>query len=348
MADWQEIAVAFEQQAVACDRLGSPFTAYLCTCLPSLLADDPVLGAALAAWPADPVESALALRLCGALHRLVRSGRVPDLAALYPPAASTGPALDRALAASAETHGALLVEWLASAPQTNEVARSGVLLGGLLTIAAKTGLPLTLLEIGSSAGLNLYPDAYAYDLAHGRTWGRADAEVRIASDWRGSLPPLDASLQIVARAGVDLATVNAADRDQRERMLAYIWPDQPERLARAAAALDHVAAHPPDLARGDAAEWLEARLAEPAEAGTTRVLIHSIMWQYLPARTQARIEAAMDRAGAAATGEAPLAWLRLEPDGKAGSAAIPLTLWPGGGTRELGRGDYHGRFAEWV
>ncbi len=348
MADWQEITAAFQQQAVACDRLGSPFTAHLCARLPSLLADDPVLGAALAAWPADPVESALALRLGGALHRLVRSGRVRDLAALYPPAANTGPALDRALGASAEAHGALLVKWLANAPQTNEVARSGVLLGGLLTIAAETGLPLTLLEIGSSAGLNLYPDAYAYDLGHGRGWGRADAHVRIASDWRGNLPALDAPLRIVARAGVDLAPVDAADPHQRERMLAYIWPDQPERLARAAAALDHVAAHPPDLARGDAAEWLEARLAEPAEAGTARVLIHSIMWQYLPSETQAQIVSAMDRAGAAATGEAPLAWLRLEPDGKAGSAAILLSLWPGGGTRELGRGDYHGRFADWV
>ncbi|NIP76237.1 MAG: DUF2332 family protein, partial [Xanthomonadales bacterium] len=76
--------------------------------------------------------------------------------------------------------------------------------------------------------------------------------------------------------------------------------------------------------------------------------IHSIMWQYLPSETQARIERAMDRAGTAASAEAPVAWLRLEPDGKARSATILLTLWPGGETRELGRGDYHGRFAEWV
>ena len=57
--------------------------------------------------------------------------------------------------------------------------------------------------------------------------------------------------------------------------------------------------------------------------------------------------AALAGAGAAATPDTPLAWLRLEPDGIRGSAAILLTLWPGGETRALGRGDYHGRFADW-
>lgn len=75
--------------------------------------------------------------------------------------------------------------------------------------------------------------------------------------------------------------------------------------------------------------------------------MHSISWQYFPGATQDRIAAAVALAGAQASAEAPLAWLRLEPDGEPGTAAIQLTLWPGGETRTLGRGDYHGRFADW-
>ncbi len=56
----------------------------------------------------------------------------------------------------------------------------------------------------------------------------------------------------------------------------------------------------------------------------------------------------MEQAGAAATDDAPLAWLRLESDSLADLPAILLDLWPGGSRRVLGRGDWHGRWAEWA
>jgi len=52
-------------------------------------------------------------------------------------------------------------------------------------------------------------------------------------------------------------------------------------------------------------------------------------------------------AGAEATPDTPLAWLRAEPDAKKGSAAITTNLWPNGETRDLGRMDFHGRWIEW-
>ncbi len=243
--------------------------------------------------------------------------------------------------------GGELAGLLESAPQTNEVARCGILLGGLLTVAGETRLPLALNEIGASAGLNLHADCYAYDLGQGRRWGPADAPLTIACDWRGAAPPLEAALEIVARAGSDLAPIDPADGEARARLLGYIWPDQPARLERTAAALAHCAAHKVALARADAADWAEARLAEPPRDGVVRVLMHSIAWQYFARATQGRVAAALAAAGAAATPDTPLAWLRFEPDDIRGSAAILLTLWPGGETRALGRGDYHGRFADW-
>ncbi|MHA1528466.1 MAG: DUF2332 domain-containing protein [Alphaproteobacteria bacterium] len=343
---------AFETQAENCDRLGSPFTAHLCRRLAVILDDSTALGRAVSGWPPDPVGSALALRLCGALHRTVRAGRAPPLAELYPPVADTGPALDAALQGTITQRGGDLVGLLESAPQTNEVARSAILLGGLLTIAAETGLPLALNEIGASAGLNLHPDCYAYELGRGRRRGPGDAPLTISCDWRGAPPPLDARLEIASRAGSDIAPIDAADAQAHDGLLAYIWPDQPDRLERTAAALTHATAHAVTLARAEAADWVESLLAEPPEPGIVRVLMHSIAWQYFPRATQGRIAAALADAGAAVTREAPLAWLRFEPDGIRDTAAIMLTLWRGDGaggeTRALGRGDYHGRFAEWT
>src|SRR3546814_2382331 len=62
-----------------------------------------------------------------------------------------------------------------------------------------------------------------------------------------------------------------------------------------------VRARPVRLDKGDAADWVEARLAEPQADGVTRVLMHSVVWQYLPETTADRIRAAMHAAGARAT-----------------------------------------------
>ncbi len=92
-----KIALAFRQQAANCQRLGSPFTAHLYRRLVVILDENTALGRAVTGWPLDPEASALALRLCGALNMVVRAGRAPLLAPLYPPVSDTGPALDAAL-----------------------------------------------------------------------------------------------------------------------------------------------------------------------------------------------------------------------------------------------------------
>ncbi len=88
------------------------------------------------------------------LHALVLSGEAPDLAACYPPfhigsATRLWPAMNEVLV----RHDEMIRIFLTSPPQTNEVGRSGVLLGGFLTVAASTGLPLRILEIGDHVDL---------------------------------------------------------------------------------------------------------------------------------------------------------------------------------------------------
>ena len=140
---------------------------------------------------------------------------------------------------------------------------------------------------------------------------------------------------------------SAADR---ERLLAYVWPDQADRLARVEAAIGVATADPPPLDRAEAAAWTEAAL-DPAtdEAGVARVLMHAVALQYAPEETTARIAAHAARVGAAATGEAPFAWLRFEADPEFGErGSLRLTLWPGGGERVLALGDTHGEKLHWL
>jgi hypothetical protein len=344
------IAAAFGQQAQFCDALRAPLTAALCRVVAAGLDPASLTGKRLAAWPGEPMTDALPMRMTGALHWLVRSGRAPALAALYPPAAlpddaALGAALAHVLADPA--CDAAIADFLGSAPQTNEVGRAGALLPGLLVVAAATRLPLSLFELGASAGLNLNMDRFCVDLG-GVMLGDSACPVVIAPHWKGAAPPA-APLHIVARRGVDLAPLDVADAAVAERLLAFIWADQPERLARTEAAIALARRWPPALDAGDAADWVEQNVV--LTAGVATVVYHSIAFQYFPAAGQQRIIDRLEALGAAASPQAPLAWLRMEMDDPAQPAtpAIRLRLWRGGPADErlLGHSHAHGAFVQW-
>jgi hypothetical protein len=341
------IISAFEQQAGWCARLGSPFTATVLEILIEDIAAGGGAAALVAAWDGDPVADAVPLRLAGGLHALVLKGGAPDLAAHYPPnPAPDRAALAKALGETLRQHVHALRRFIASPPQTNEVARSAVLLGGFLRIAEETRLPLRLLEIGASAGLNLLWDHYAYDLG-GARWGNPSSAVRLKPDWHGAAPPISAPLTIASRAGCDIAPIDVKDGGQALRLRAYVWADQRERLARIEAAIRmaQVSGYAVDAA--DAAEWLDRQLAAPVP-GVATVVYHSIMWQYMPAASRARISDTLPSAGGAATVAAPLAWLRFEPEASDAIPDLRLTLWPGGDEYRLATAHPHGSSIRWL
>ncbi|TYR31415.1 DUF2332 family protein [Mesorhizobium microcysteis] len=341
------IAAHFLAQADSCDRLGSPFTARLCRILVEVLDDTTATGARVANWPGEVRDDAVALRMCGGLHRLVLEGRDPGLAAVYPPHEAGDAALASAVRAAIVAHEDALLANLDSPPQTNEIGRSGMLLPGFLAIARETRLPLALCEIGSSGGLNLLFDRFAYSYGD-LNWGDAASPVRLAPDIRGAPPPLDGTLSVASRDGCDIAPVDARSQAGRMRLRSYVWPDQPLRHERLEGAFQLAREHEYSLAEADAASFVAGRLAGRTP-GSAFALFHSIMWQYMPHETRAAITRAMAQAGEAATAEAPVAHLRMEPlELSDPHATLSLTLWPGGRTRHLARCDYHGRWIEWT
>ena len=340
------VLAAFRQQVAWCEQLGSSFTARVLALLAEDIAAGGIAAELVGIWPGDPVADAVALRLAGAVHALTLQGTAPALARFYPPdgvpSDGLGPVLRDALA----RHRAFVARFLESPPQTNEVGRSAVLLGGFLMVAGETSLPLRTLEIGASAGLNSLWDRYRYRLGE-RAWGDPASPVVLAPAWEGPTPRLDARVRVLDRRACDLSPVDLEEPAARLRLAAYVWPDQGERSARLAGAIAIARSAGLRVERADAAGWVRDRLGEPAEGAAT-VLFHSIMWQYMPEATRAAIRAALAHAAERATPGSPLAWLRFEPAGPASRPELRLTLWPGGQERILAIAQPHGQAIQWA
>jgi hypothetical protein len=283
----------------------------------------------------DPGPSVVALRLMGAVHRLVLRGDAPELAAHYPSAGGSPGDAWPAFADVLLSHRDELRRLVDNPVQTNEPGRCIALLGGFLEVARATGLPLRLLEVGASAGLNLRFDRYRYELGDER-WGPADSPLVIRSRLAGAgRPPLGTPLEIASRAGCDPRPVDPRSEEGRLTLTSYVWPDQLERLERLRAGLAVARTVDAPVERAGAADWIDARLAEPTP-DTATVVFHSIVMQYLPDEERERFERAVR--------SHDVAWLRMEPADEAAEVRLRL----GGEDRLVARAGYHGDFVEWL
>ncbi|USG62832.1 DUF2332 family protein [Sneathiella marina] len=345
----QDIRAAFLQQVKACESLGSPFTARLCRLMGERLAPGTAVADHILTWPGDPsaLADSVPLRLAGALHGLLISKKSAVLQAVYPPQDQSvdDEMLWEALCTVLETESAFILNRLKSPPQTNEVRRSGATLPLFLEVSRRTGLPLSLTEIGASAGLNLFLDDYHITLGD-QAWGDENSAVTLNPTWHGSPAP-QAALDILARTGCDLKPIDPGSREDRERKLSYIWADQEDRLTRTRAAFDIAAASDIRVAEADALDWLRQETARTHD-GAVHVIYSTIAWQYLPQEARAAGEEIIHEAGARATESAPLAWALMENDGVGPGAELSLTFWPGGERQQVGRADFHGRWVDWT
>ncbi|MCR6645178.1 MAG: DUF2332 domain-containing protein [Terricaulis sp.] len=337
----------FREQVHFCGAYGSPFSAALISCAAEDIESGGPTAALVANWSTNPRADALALRLAGALHAAVLTGRDPALAAAYPAARPDWRMQD--VWPIARAFLAREAEWIAafmrSPPQTNETRRAIALLAGFLTFAEEWRGPIDTLEIGASAGLNLYWDRFRYR-TQAWAWGQ-QSPVLIDTDWQAPAPPLP-QIAVRHRAACDLNPLDIRDEAARLQLRSYIWADQPERLARFDGAVALALENSARVDRADAAEWLAQKLAARADDAAT-IVYHSVFLQYPPRAAREAIVDAIQSAGAAATPQAPLAWVRLEPEAVTDGAenglrfVIDLTTWPGGRRRILGYTDGHVR-----
>jgi hypothetical protein len=328
-------------QARWCADLGSP----LYSLLLSRAAEDAAEGGP--AWrllaPDDAPNAradSLALRLMAAVHRLVLTGRVPRLAVHYPSVGgSAGPGAADAFVEALGEHEAGLGPLVARPCQTNEVGRAAALAFGYFELAG-SGLPLRLLEVGASAGLNLRFDRYRYG-GGGTSWGAPESPVDLGGLWLDAPLRLPLSIPILERRGCDLRPVDVTTADGRLDLESSVWADQVARLERLRGALFVAARVPAQVDRASVVDWLPARLTLPAPGALT-VVVHSIVEEYLPEAARLVFHRTLAEAGARASTRAPLAWLRLEPETGSRRYAVKLTTWPGGDERVVARCSPHG------
>jgi hypothetical protein len=337
---------AFVGQARISRQMGSPIYGELLERLAHDLAAGGPTARVVQGFSGHPVLDNLPLRLMGAVHGEVLAGRAPALARHYP---SAGGRFEPEGAWSAlrdllATRREALQPGLAAPLQTNEVRRCCALLGGFLRVAAFHGLPLRVLEIGASGGLNLRFDRYAYALGPHR-FEPADARLRLDAAWSGPPPAIDAPLRVAERAGCDLHPIDLQDPEQRLRLASFVWPDQPERLERLQRAFEAASQVAVSLERAPAATWLAERLAQ-ASTGLATVVFQSVVWWYVSEAEREQITARMEEAGARAGTRAPLAWLRMEGVRRE-EAEIRIREWPGGQDRLLARAHWHGAWVAW-
>ena len=342
------IRTAFENQVAYCRDNGAPNTALVCHALLELL--DTQRGGVtmerVRRWAGPALADALPLRIAGGLHALHLRRDEPGLAPIYDGLRPTD-ATTR-VAAALETHDHALLSWLDGPPQTNEAGRSWAFAAAMLRLAEQ-GCParFALYELGSSAGINLMMDRYRFNMG-GVEVGPATSSMRIAPDWRGESPPAG-SFTIVAAEGCDVAPVDLIDPNQALRLRAYIWPELTERFARMDAAVEAAEEAPPAIRKARAGDFVAEVLARPPRPGVTRMIAHSVVWQYVPGEERKAVTTAIEAAGAEASAETPLAWVMLEANRDTHRHELTVRWWPGGAEPvKLATAHPHGSWVEWA
>ena len=340
---------ALQRQALSCAHVGSSLYGVL---LDGLAADydaDGITRELLKDVSTAPVHDALPLRYLATAHHLALAGLAPDLASIYASCGGewNGEDPTRLFLRVARTNRAAFENGVRTNVQTNEAARSAVLASGFSLISHRYGLPMSTLEIGSSAGLLSRWMHYGFDTGESTT-GDAASQLQFGPLWwNAPLPRLDPAATVVSMRASDITPLDLSTAPGRLAMESFLWPDQVDRRARLLLALAVAQEHPLVVEQADAGEWLTDLLAADLPAGTATVVFHSIVWQYLPQATRETMRAALQRSGLTAEPDCPLLWLRMEP-ATAEHAALRLTSWPGGIDEELAHVGYHGADVRWL
>ena len=332
---------------------------YVALCL--LVADQPALAVGLAAAPPEQRRPNLWL---AALHdRLLELGPSVPLAAYYPSLGGTrapDDALGATVAAFIAAEGAALGEAMQTrSTQTNEIGRCAVLYAMLLDVSRRfPGRPLALLDVGTSAGLNLGVDAYRYD--HGGVMAGAPAapgvpviECRPVGPLRACL---DGTFDLAVRLGIDPLPVDVNDVRAVRWLRACLWPCDRVRAKRFDEAVALARRHRwPVRREADCTEAIEPWL-DSLPSDVLPVIFNSWVLAYFGAEALGRHVDTLTRLVA----RRGAVWLSAESPGVGAPVPGPPSVMPGasvwtlvwrheGAVRTdcLGFSHPHGHHLEW-
>ncbi|WP_173915288.1 DUF2332 domain-containing protein [Halobacillus sp. Marseille-Q1614] len=168
--------------------------------------------------------------------------------------------------------------------QTNEVRRCAYLYPVFCYIYQQTNKPLSLIEIGTSAGLQLLWDHYSYSYEKDHLYGNEDSFVHLTSKVReGGLPHQLLSLNppVNDRLGIDLHISDLTDEEDYLWLKALIWPEHKDRFVNFEDSVKQLRLHPPHLIEGDGAALL-SEAVEEIPPDTTLCIFHTHVANQMP------------------------------------------------------------------
>lgn len=299
-----------------------------------------------------PGKDALPNLFFGAVHLLLLQGEHHQLAAFYPSLNKNTRHYEyvypyfRNFVLDHEAEIAKIIK--TRSVQTNEVARCAALVPAFELVARQSrNRSLTMIEIGSSAGLTLLWDRYHYKYGEGMECGPATSPVQIECLMRGEKhPPVPHELPgIVSRLGLDLNPIDLRDPENVQWLLALVWPEQRKRVKQLEQAIQIARQNPPKITRGDAFEVLP-ELLDRAQNNSQLCIYHSFTLSLANDENRKKLESILSRASI----NKDLFLVSLEWPGNAETPLLELTRFSHEKKSEkvLARSQAHGEWLEWL
>jgi hypothetical protein len=178
--------------------------------------------------------------------------------------------------------------------QTNEITRCANWLPALEIVSRRGGRkPLSLVELGCSAGLNLLVDHYSYRYrpSNGPVWHIGAGPILLDCVLEGELlPPVPLEVPPIAqRLGIDLSPLSLDNASHVHLLLGAIWPEERFRFVILKQAIALARTIPRPLFRGDAALLLP-RVLEAIPSEQTACLVHSYALRQGDPSVRSRVE----------------------------------------------------------
>jgi hypothetical protein len=244
----------------------------------ALFASDAGDSPCFSGWAAAVAEDQEVLAWLTTLPAIKQQPNLVFAAARWHGVPAPGP-YDALRAALLGDDGAIRATILERSTQTNEAGRMATLLPAIASLGLSE--PISLLEVGASAGLCLYPDRWGYAWETDAGTVLLGEEPRLACAVRAGTPPLPDRLPRVAwRGGLDLNPGDVTDADAMAWLENLVWPEQDERRERLRHAIGIARAEPPHLVRGDLLTDLPELIEVAASHGPV-VVFHSAVIAYL-------------------------------------------------------------------
>lgn len=241
----------------------------------------------------------------------------------------------------------LVANELHRSTQTNEPGRSAIFQALIAHIARDRAEVINVVDVGTSAGINLYFDQFPVK--------RVDDDNPLTLVCRDETL-VDRSIplpRVSARVGIDPSPLDLDNEGDRRWLQACLWPEEPRRLDRLEAVIQHRTSWPTTtILTGTARDRLSDAL-DQGDANALTIVMNSYVVGYFSEVDQTSYFETMTQHCASSN----VAWLSLESPfmvqwptssrsselARMGATQVLVTL-PGGEPREWGWCHHHGHW----